>query len=55
MKTHERDQMEAAMRDMAKLLSSYRKQLLKEGFSTLEAMMLVTAYQATLLTGGNKS
>jgi len=54
MNLHELDQMQAAMRDIAKILATYKKQLIDEGFSIMEAMMLVPAYQATLLTGGKK-
>lgn len=47
------DQMMAGMADMAKLLGSYRRELLEAGFSRLEALQLCAGYQQTLLTGSS--
>lgn len=54
MQINEFDQMEAAVRDLAKLLAAYRKHLLDEGFSSVEAMILVAAYQTALTTGSSR-
>lgn len=54
MKTHEFDQLQAAMRDMAKLSKEYHEQLVKVGFTKTEALTLTATWSAQIMTRGSK-
>mgnify|MGYP001344536399 FL=1 len=45
------DQVQAAMRDFAEILASYKKDLEKQGFTPLEIVALLTSFQMTMLGG----
>jgi hypothetical protein len=45
------DQIKAAMKDLAEILASYKKDLEKLGFSPLEIVALLTSFQMTMLSG----
>lgn len=45
------DQVQAAMRDFAKILASYKKDLEKLGFTPLEIVALLTSFQMTMFGG----
>lgn len=54
MQTHEFDQLQAAMRDMARLSKEYHEQLVKAGFTKTEALTLTATWSAQLMAGNNK-
>jgi hypothetical protein len=54
MQINEFDQLSAFARDLAKILAAYKKHLLQEGFTSMEAMMLIAAYQAEMINGQNR-
>lgn len=49
------DQMQAALKDIASLLGSYRASLLAAGFTREEAIGLVAMAQTAILAAGKKA
>lgn len=49
MNVGEFDQVQAAMKDFAEILASYKKDLEKLGFTPLEIIALLTSFQMTML------
>ncbi len=54
MKVHEFDQIQAALRDIAKLSKEYHNQLVDVGFSKKEALTLTATWSAQIMLGNNK-
>lgn len=51
MKVHEKDQIQAALRDMAILTKEYHEQLTKAGFNKLEALRIIAIWSAHMMNG----
>lgn len=49
------DQATAACSDMARLLATYRRELLSAGFDRGETLALVLGYQSAILSDGSSS